>query len=72
MRRMEDRNELRSFQRTAQNEPKIIAICEICKSPIYEGHPYIKIPLQENKYVHLECAMMCRAKMFAIGAWLRG
>jgi hypothetical protein len=53
-------------------QPKIIAICEICKSPIYEGHPYIKIPLQENKYVHLECAMMCRAKMFAIGAWLRG
>jgi hypothetical protein len=53
-------------------QPKIIAICEICKGPIYENQPYRKIPLQEDKYVHLECERMRRAKMFAIGAWFRG
>jgi hypothetical protein len=52
-------------------QPKIIGICEICKAPIYETQKYRKLPLRKDKYVHTQCEQMRRARMFAIGAWVR-
>jgi hypothetical protein len=52
-------------------EVKVIGTCVYCKGPIYENEQYRKLPLGEDRYVHIMCERAMRAHALAVGAWLR-